>query len=381
MGSKNLQGIVADAPNPKVRGRGLKEVNREINLGEGSRPYRDVGTWRQMVAQHDVGGLPQYNFSPPPDDRAVALQKGPFEQGPYVIKDESCFLCGIKCHKNVYDEAEDGTAGKFRVKLDYEPLALLTTNLGIYDPDQALELVLLCDELCMDSISLGVTLGFAMEWNRRNPGQPVAGGLAYGDYDGTIEAITAVGEGRLPEIGQGTLRLADQLGDFAFAMQSKGVEYPAYMPHTNPGFPWALAGGHMTMKTFLLMIVERETGLDYWVDAITNRGPQFILSDFDGLCKFAAVEHEVHAEALGLAAGLEVTADELKDVVDRTFVRGYANERRRGFDENDYVLPAEAHQPLATSTLPYFNTPEFFDQLRAGVMEILDRRAVDAGLM
>ena len=381
MGSKNLQAIVADGPNPSVSGKGLKEVNREINLGEGSRAYRDIGTWRMMAMQHDVGGLPQFNFKPPPDDRAVALQRPTFEQGPYVVKSESCFLCGIKCHKNVYDQTDEGTAGKFRVKLDYEPLALLTTNLGIYDPDQALELVLLCDELCMDSISLGGTLGFAMEWNRRHPSEPVAGGLTYGDFDGIIAAITAIGEGRLPQLGQGSLRLAAQLGAFEFAMQSKGVEYPAYMPHTNPGFPWALAGGHMTMRTFLLMIIERETGLDYWVDAITNRGPQFILSDFDGLCKFAGVDFEVHADSLRLAAGLEVTAEDLEAVVDRTFVRGYANERRRGFGKDDYVLPAEAHQPLETSTLPYFNTPEFFDQLQTRVIETLDRRAVDAGFM
>ena len=42
----------------------------------------------------------------------------------YVIKDESCFQCGISCHKNVYAETyEDGQrkAGKFYAKLDYEP--------------------------------------------------------------------------------------------------------------------------------------------------------------------------------------------------------------------------------------------------------------------
>jgi aldehyde:ferredoxin oxidoreductase len=381
MGSKNINAIVADGPRVSVSGRGLKEVNREINLGEGSRPYREAGTWRQMVAQHDIGGLPQFNFSPGLDDRAVALHRTQFEQGPYVVKPEACYLCGIKCHKAVYDEAEDGTPGEFRVKLDYEPLVLLTTNLGIYDRDQALDLVLLCDELAMDSISLGVTLGYAMEWNQRHPSQTVAAGLSYGDFDGIVEAITAIGEGRLPDLGQGTLRLATELGELSFAMQSKGIEYPGYQPHTNPGYPWALAGGHMTMRTILLLMIERETGLDYWVDAITNRGAQYILSDFDGICKFAGVDHEVHAEALRLAAGLAVTAEELAAVVNRTFLRGYANERRRGFDTDDYVLPADAHQPLTSSTLPYFNTPEFFAELQSRVMETLDQRAVAAGFM
>ena len=381
MGSKNLIGIVADGPDPSVNTRGLRDINREINLGNGSRVYREIGTWRMMNMQHDAGGLPEFNFDPPGDDRAVALQRATFEQGPFVVKSESCRLCGIKCHKNVYDDAGDGEAGDFRVKLDYEPLALLSTNLGIYDPDQALELVLLCDELAMDSISLGVSLSYAMEWNKRHPDEPIAGGLAYGDYDGIREAITAIGEGRLPQMGQGTLRLATEQGDLSFAMQSKGVEYPAYMPHSNPGFPWALAGGHMSMRTFLLTIIERDTGLDYWVDAITNRGAQIILSDMDGLCKFAGVDFATHAEALRITAGLAVTAEDLEQAVARTFVRGYANERRNGFGVDDYVLPAEAHEPLASSTLPYFNTVEFFDGLQSRVMQTLDDRAVAAGLM
>ncbi|MDF1595057.1 MAG: aldehyde ferredoxin oxidoreductase C-terminal domain-containing protein [Acidimicrobiia bacterium] len=381
MGSKNLQAIVVDGPNPAASGRGLKDVNREINLGDGSRMFREIGTWRMMATQHDIGGLPQLNFNPPLDDRAIALQRPTFEKGPYVVKSESCYLCGIKCHKNVYDETPDGEAGEFRVKLDYEPLALLTTNLGIYDPDQALDIVRLCDEFCMDSISLGVTLGYAMEWNRRHPTDPIAGGLSYGDFHDILGAITAIGEGRLPELGQGSLRLAARMGDSSFAMQSKGVEYPAYMPHSNPGYPWALAGGHMSMRTFLLLNVERETGVDYWVDAITRRGPQTILSDFDGLCKFAGVSYEVHAEALRLASGLDVTAENLEAVVDRTFVRGYANERTRGYGKEDYVLPAAAHGTLKSSTLPYFNTPEFFKDLQERVMEKLDQRAADAGFM
>ena len=66
-------------------------------------------------------------------------------------------------------------------------------------------------------------------------------------------------------------------------MQSKGVEYPAYLPQTNPGYPWALAGGHMSMRTFLLYVVERETDVDYWIDAITNRGPTYLLDDITGI--------------------------------------------------------------------------------------------------
>jgi aldehyde:ferredoxin oxidoreductase len=384
MGSKNLWAIAADGPNPG-RQRGLRDINREINLGSGSIRYRDVegdrgGTWRMMKMMQEAQSLPEFNFAPTGTDASIRVQRAAVEAGPYVVLAESCHLCGIRCHKNVYEEAGDGERGNYRAKVDYEPLALLTTNLGIYDPAEALALIDLGDELGMDSISLGATLGYAMDYNRRNGGE-LLGGIQFADAAATKTAILAVANGDLPELGQGVKRLAEQTGEHDYAMQAKGVEFPAYQPHTNPGFPWALAGGHMSMRTFLLYLVERETGVDYWVDAITNRGPMYLLDDITGICKFAMITPDLEAEALRIAAGLDITTDELSDVVMRTFLRGYANERVQGFEITDYALPAEAHEPMAGSDLPHFNTVEFFEQVRAEVIETLDQRAAAAGFM
>lgn len=220
-----------------------------------------------------------------------------------------------------------------------------------------------------------------MEWNRRHPEAMIAGGLTYGDAASTGTAIEQIAAGNLVEIGQGVLRLAVQTGESDYAMHSKGVEFPAYLPHTNPAYPWALAGGHMSMRTYLLAQIERETGVDYWVDATTGRGPRFMLDDITGLCKFALLDPAVEVEAIRIASGLEITTDELLGVVDRTFVRGYANERRRGFVDDDYSLPSEAHEPIEHSTVPQFNSQEFFDEFRSRVLETLDERATSAGLL
>jgi aldehyde:ferredoxin oxidoreductase len=384
MGSKNLWAMAAEGPDPG-RTRGLRDVNKEINLGEGSARYRDLpddrgGTWRTMKMMQEAQSLPEFNFAPSGTDASVPLLRPSVEAGPYVVKAEGCYLCGIKCHKNVYDQTPDGEAGAFRAKVDFEPITLLSSNLGIFDPDPALSFIELSDELGLDSISLGVTIGYAMEYNRRNDGS-LGGGIRYGDVDAVADVMNEIAAGRLVELGQGVKRLADQTGGRGYAMHSKGVEYPAYQPQTNPGFAWALAGGHMSMRTFFLFVIERETGVDYWVDAITNRGPLYLMDDITGLCKFANATPALEAEALGIAAGLAVTEDELVDVVMRTFLRGYAVERRSGFGEADYVLPAEAHEPMANSTLPYFNTPEFFAEVQAEVIAELDRRATAAGYL
>ena len=383
LASKNLWAIAADGPNPP-RVRGLRDVNKEINLGEGSARYRDLphdrgGTWRTMKMMQEAQSLPEFNFAPTGTGASVPLLRPSVEAGPYVVLAEGCYLCGIKCHKNVYDEA-DGKPGKFRAKVDFEPITLLSSNLGIFDPDIALSLIELTDDLGMDSISLGVTLGYAMDHNRRTDAG-LLGGLQFGDTDAVIAAVRAVAAGELPELGQGAKRLSEQAGDTAYAMHSKGVEYPAYQPHTNPGFPWALAGGHMSMRTFFLFVIERETGVDYWVDAITNRGPLYLMDDITGMCKFANAEPELEAEALRIGTGLDITAERLKTTVMNTFLRGYACERRVGFDADDYRLPAVAHEPMKGSDLPYFNDPEFFEQVQSRVMATLDERATAAGFL
>ena len=177
------------------------------------------------------------------------------------------------------------------------------------------------------------------------------------------------------------MALSLRQNETAYAMHSKGVEYPAYLPHTNPSYPWALAGGHMSMRTYILAIVERETDLEYWVDATVNRGPRFILDDITGLCKFSMISPDLEVDAIRLLTGLEVNTDELLAAVDRTFLRGYACERKQGFVEADYTMPADAHKPIEHSSIPQFNTEKFFGELRERVMATLDQRAAAAGFL
>jgi aldehyde:ferredoxin oxidoreductase len=247
-------------------------ANRDRS-GAGSRNYRDPhkgnglgGTWRNIHGLHPLGVLPEKNFWSDGGDGPKSLYRDAFEPT-FVIKDESCWQCGIACHKNIYDEVtENGKrkAGKFYTKFDYEPLDLLTVNLGIYDQHQALEIVEFVDQVGFDSISLGVTLGYIMEYNARHPDKPIFDGMTFGDFEKACHFIRETAAGRAPEIGRGVRRIATSLGETAYAMECKGLELPAYLPETNPGYPFAMAGGHMAMRTFLLLVFEGKTDIDYW---------------------------------------------------------------------------------------------------------------------
>ncbi|MCH7989205.1 MAG: aldehyde:ferredoxin oxidoreductase, partial [Planctomycetes bacterium] len=175
-------------------------------------------------------------------------------------------------------------------------------------------------------------------------------------------------------------RLSRQLGEIDYAMHCKGVEFPAYLPQTNPGYPWALAGGHMSMRTYLLLLYERETGLDYWVDAITNRGPSILRDDFLGTCKFTGLDDDQMVEAVHVLTGLQLNVSDLRRTITRTFLRGYRLERRQGFTDDDYVMPSSVHSEFSQIELPYFNTPEFFGELKKHVINRLEEMLQEEGL-
>ena len=390
MGSKNLIAIVAQAPDVH-RGRlspALLAANKEISRGPGSVNYRDAkkgglgGTWRNVAGLHPVGALPEKNFWPQGTEQPTPLFRESMEDD-YFIKDESCFKCGIGCHKNIYSVQEESgrrKPGKFYAKFDYEPLDLLTANLGIYDPDQALEIVELVDQLGFDSISLGVTLGYIMDYNARHAEQPILNGLSFGDFAGTCQLIKQAAAGGVPELGRGVKRLSEQLGEPSYAMQCKGLELPAYLPETNPGYPFAIAGGHMGMRTFLLLVIEGKTDLDYWVDAIVNRGVYYTRDDVIGLCKFAGTPDTVIEPVFQDMFGLTVTHEDMQHATQRAYLRGLLLERKQGATLDDYVLPARAFEHNPNVQLPYFLTPEFWDQLRERVLQGFDEQIASYGL-
>jgi aldehyde:ferredoxin oxidoreductase len=156
-------------------------------------------------------------------------------------------------------------------------------------------------------------------------------------------------------------------------MHCKGLEFPAYQPDTNPGYPWAIAGGHMSMATYMALALEGNTSVDYWASLITERGLYFVRDDLLGLCKFAGVTGDHVVEALKQEIGFEVTSAELLAAVRRSFVRALWLERKQGYDRSEYTLPSEVFdRPNPNLGVPAFVTREFFSQLSDRVWAVFD---------
>lgn len=381
MGYKNLLAIVAQSEDklPQMT-TDVRDVNKEIIKGGGSSKYQPVkqggggGTWANYQTLQAFYATPENNFRPKKNDELEAF----FPENVAKITDirtEGCFRCGIRCHHNIYSKGHDNEDGEFLAKFDYEPLNLFGANMGILDPRKTTKLIQLADNLGMDAISLATTIAYILDYNERHPDHPLLNTATFGEFEKIKELVLQTGRGDCGEIGRGVKRLSEQVGETDYAIHVKGLELPAYLPETNPGYAWSIAGGHMGMGTALAYVKDGDISLDYWVNAITKTGLLQVGYDMMGLCKFIGVasNHELIVNAIKAATDLDISQEELESAVRRAYLLGLALERKQGFGEEDYTLPARVfNSPNANVQMPNFVTREFFDQLKARVWEVFN---------
>jgi aldehyde:ferredoxin oxidoreductase len=169
--------------------------------------YNKVGTMGMADVQNMMGGLPVNNFSA---GRLADVKAGEeFRMGGDFIGElnsgrggeqtHACMPgCVIQC-SNIYADAD----GKEVVSpVEYETLGLLGTNCGITHPDDLAALNFICNDLGVDTIETGATLGVLME----------AGLAEFGDRQWMTGALAEIRngtpQGKLWGAGHGARRRA-----------------------------------------------------------------------------------------------------------------------------------------------------------------------------
>ena len=136
----------------------------------------------------------------------------------------SCIHCPVTCGRDVR------VPGAGRVKgPEYETVAMLGTNLDVPDLARVAEWNHLADDLGMDTISLGVVIGFAMELRERGIADA---GVQFGDASGVSDLMRDIAyrRGIGNDLADGVKRMSEKYGGRAFAMHVKGLELSAYDP-------------------------------------------------------------------------------------------------------------------------------------------------------
>ncbi len=384
MGYKNVVALVAQSEDKlKPITEAVKNVHTQVIKGGGAARLQPIkrggggGTWAAYDVMQPFHAVPVNNYRPQGNDLPEKLFRENVEKE-FDIQSAACFRCGITCHNYISEKNPDGSRGDFIAKFDYEPLNLLGTNIGIHDARQAGKLIYLCDNYGMDAISIGVTVSYALAYNERHPDKPLFNGAHFGDYEKIYELISGAGEGKLPGIGKGSMRLSEQTGETDYAYHIKGLELAAYLPETNPGYCWAIAGGHMSMGSYGTLIRDGKSDVDSWVDVITQDKLHIVGFDMIGLCKFFDITQgigtQMVVDCLKSDFNLEIDPAAIKAAVRRSFLLGLALEFRQGYTKSEYCLPAEVYKdPNPNIKLPNVSSPEFMAELADKVWEVFEK--------
>ena len=359
MGSKNLKAIAVTGTRavPVHSHDALDAIGRDLtrrSLGAATEKYRTLGTMANVSVFNSLGTLPTRNFQQSTFDDADSVSAEQFHESNFV-KSAHCANCTIGCEK-ILVTSDSGK--KARGRMEYESAFALGPLVGVADGNTVIRASTLCDELGMDTISVGATLAWAMECYERAILTPEDSGgidLRFGSSEELLEGIRLIANRR----GIGSLlaegsRRASQIvgqGTGAWAMQVKGLEMPGYEPRSLKTMALGLAVStrgacHNRSSAYEADFSARVNRLE--VDdergRITADGEDFS-AVLDSLiwCKFLRKAfndlYEESAEIFGHITGWEISAGELELAGERINNLKKAFNIREGWTFEDDTLP------------------------------------------
>ncbi|MFX1509228.1 MAG: aldehyde ferredoxin oxidoreductase family protein [Promethearchaeota archaeon] len=366
MGSKRLKALIAKgSKSPEIAD---PEAFRQLGR-DGFKDIREKPGYNQWMTQgtmlihawcQEFSVLPSYNFKEGQFEHAEALNGDTMEA--MKEKTHGCPSCTMQCGHCIKD-AEGKSA-----ELDYENVALLGSNIGMRDLREVATLNRLADEFGLDTISLGNTIGFAMEASERGL---LKDKLDWGDYQAVKQLISDIAFRRGTfgsALAEGTRSFAQTLGKDAldYAMQIKGLEISGYDCHAAPGMALAFGvcsiGAHHKESWIITYEVDvgRESYDESKVEKVIElqriRGGMF--EQLVG-CRFPWIEVgfdlEWYPKYFAAATGLKWSLDDFWTVADRVYslVRSYGVRELNGeWDQTmDYPPARWFKEPLSCGPL------------------------------
>jgi aldehyde:ferredoxin oxidoreductase len=351
MGSKNLKAIVVEG---QEKNRPADQDQFKFMLYETgkllkaspltSQALPEFGTAVVMNVVNEIGALPTRNFQQSQFESADKIG-GETITDTILVKNQACWACPITCTR--ITKTKSGKEGEGP---EFESAWAFGAQCGIDDLDAITEANYLCNDLGLDTISMGNTIGCAMEMAEKGF---INDDLGFGRADRLLELIrdTAYRRGLGHEMAEGSYRMAEKFGASELSMSVKKLELPAYDPRGMQGQGLVFATGnrgacHETGN----MLGPEVLALPRLIDRFATQGKAGIVSVhqdsaavIDSLvyCKFAnmAVAEEFLARTLTAVTGEHFTADDLMMVGERVWTLERLYNLREGFTKDEDTLP------------------------------------------
>ncbi len=305
---------------------------------------------------HAAGMLPTRNFKTGRFERGLGKID---KDGVYhaTISTRACYSCPfLACSK--FTEVKEGVYQGAKLEgPEYETIGLLGSNLEIDSLPFIIKANYLCDDLGMDTISAGNVIGFVMECFEKGiltKKETEGLDLRFGNHQEAITLLQRIAyrKGFGSFCAQGVRAMAKSLdrGAEDFAMESKGLEFPAYDPRAGWGTTITYSvtprgGCHRRawppMREVLGGVYPFTTeGKAKMVKELMDDNcvmHSLLVCDFQG--KFIPLDTSEFAEYLNAVTGLNYSAKDLYERADiiETLIRRI--NLREGFTAEDDHLP------------------------------------------
>jgi len=309
-----------------------------------SQALPEFGTAVVMNVINEIGALPTRNFQQSQFDQAEKIS-GEEITDTILVKNQACWACPISCTRITKTKSDKQGEGP-----EYESAWAFGAQCGIDDLDTITEANFLCNDMGLDTISMGNTIGCAMELTEKGL---MEAELDFGQADKLLDLIhdTAHRRGIGAEMAEGSYRMAEKFGAPELSMSVKKLEMPAYDPRGMQGQGLVFATGNRgACHEEGNMLGPEVLALPRLIDRFATQGKAGIVSVhqdsaavIDSLiyCKFAnlAVAEEFFARALSAVTGEHFTADDLMMVGERIWTLERLFNIREGFTKADDTLP------------------------------------------
>lgn len=368
MGSKRLKGIA-------VRG------TKGVRLGDKAQFLTWVKKSRDLLSKNGVtsGGLPAYGTNVLVNilNSAGALPTRNFQETCFEEADsiggetlaatrlrtnKACAACTIGCGRVSWSEGKFAGEGEGP---EYETAWCFGADCGVDDLDAINKANYLCNELGLDTISMGATIAAAMELHEKGFVTKEDSGcdLRFGDAASMVALVrdTAYRQGFGDSLAEGSFRLCSKYGHPELSMTAKKQEMPAYDPRGIQGIGLNYAtsnrgGCHVrgyTISPEILGLPEKidqesTEGKHMWVKAFQDLTAAV---DAAGMCLFTtfALGADTIAGQISGATGLDYTGDEIVTAGERIYNLERMYNMAVGFTKADDTLPPRIlHEPIPT---------------------------------
>ncbi len=360
MGSKRLKAIIIDPSQaPQVEMANPEEFRKVVRAWVdtlkhdiGCSLFSRFGTPFAISNSASHGTLPANNYRSGRPDNFIAvsgnsIQKILFERGG---KMHGCMPgCVVQC-SIIYPD-KDGR--RLCAAYEYETIAMLGTNLGITDPDVIARLKFMCDDLGVDAVETGSSLGVAAD----------AGKMKLGDWKsaarllGEIEEETPLGQA----LGNGVVATAGYL-NVSRIPAYKGQAIPAHDPRSVKGtgvtyFTSPMGADHTAGLTYRMpknRDKQAENSLKSQIQAATCDAFGYCLNSVPGRESI----YQFFAALMNARYGLEMTPEDIMEIGKQTLRDQLAFNEKAEFSKMDSNMPAFVREERIAPTGQVFDIDE-----------------------